>query len=219
MKMKKLRIAIDGPGGAGKSTIAKKIAEKLSIEYIDTGAMYRSIAYKFYENKCDMEKEESVKKILDETSIDFMDGKVILDGVEIETEIRKNHISSLASKVSQNFLVRKKLVELQKKIASNKNVVMDGRDIGTNVIKDAELKIFLNATLEERAKRRFEELKLKGENIAFNKVFDDIAKRDFEDIHRTLNPLKKAEDAIEIDTTGKDVEKVTNEILKLVKFY
>ncbi len=212
-----IRIAIDGPSGAGKSTIAKILAKKLSIEYIDTGAMYRSVALKMENQSCDLEEKEKIKNILSNTDIDFRDGKVFLDGEFVGVEIRKNYISEKAAKFSQNIDVRSKLVEIQKKIAQSKSVVMDGRDIGTNVIPDAELKIFLTADPEERANRRFLELKEKGESISFDKVLADIKKRDFEDINRDLNPLKKDSDAIEVDTTGKNIEEVVEEIYSEAK--
>ena len=203
---KNLRIAIDGPGGAGKSTVAKEVARKLGIDYIDTGAMYRAIAYKFI--SCGLKPGiqsddffESVNKILASTDVDYSGGITRLDGIDVSDKIRTAEISSAASSFSALPNVRKKLVALQQKIANEKSLVMDGRDIGSNVIKDAELKIFLTASPEERAKRRYEELCLKGEEVDYDAVLCEMKTRDQNDMSRELNPLVKAEDAWEIDSS------------------
>ncbi len=214
--MNKVRIAIDGPGGAGKSTIAKEIAKNLNIEYIDTGAMYRSIAYKLKEKNCTPADKEKIKEILENTEVDFKKGEIYLDGINLEGEIRTQEISLLASEFSQNKDVRIKLVELQKAIANAKSVVMDGRDIGTNVIKDAELKIYLTASVCERAKRRFEELSDKGEKVKYQDILIEMQERDSADMNRELNPLKQADDAQVVDTTGKNIEEVVDEIMLLL---
>lgn len=212
-----LRIAIDGPGGAGKSSIAKRIAESLQIEYIDTGAMYRAIGYKLVTSGTDMDDEEALERMLEDTGIDFVNGKTILDGIDISGKIRTEEISKKASACSALAPVREKLVELQRKMASEKSVIMDGRDIGTNVIKDAEIKVFLTASPEERAKRRFDELKGRGISVEYDKVLSDINERDYNDTHRKLNPLRKADDAVEIDTTHMSIDEVTSAILELVR--
>lgn len=212
-----IRIAIDGPGGAGKSTIAKQVAKALDIDYIDTGAMYRAVAYKLIRDNIDMHDEAALAAMLDATDIDFSGGKTILDGEDISDRIRTQEISRKASECSALAPVRAKLVELQKKMGSTKSVIMDGRDIGTVVLKDAELKIYLTASAEERAERRYKELLLKGEDISYEKVLADMQERDYNDMHREITPLRKADDAIELDTTGMSIDEVTEYILRKVK--
>lgn len=209
-----LRIAIDGPGGAGKSTVAKLVAKELGLDYIDTGAMYRAVGYKISRDGIDMENSLELASMLKETDIDFSGGKVFLDGEDISDKIRTQEVSALASKCSAIGEVREKLVSIQKEMGRSKNVIMDGRDIGTNVLKDAEHKIFLVASPEERAQRRYKELAEKGEDVTFQQVLDDINKRDHNDTHRKLNPLRKADDAVEIDTTSKSVDEVVKMILE-----
>ena len=212
-----IRIAIDGPGGAGKSTIAKQVARALDIDYIDTGAMYRAVGYKLIRDNIDMHDEAALAAMLDATDIDFSGGKTILDGEDISDRIRTQEISRKASECSALAPVRAKLVELQKKMGSTKSVIMDGRDIGTVVLKDAELKIYLTASAEERAERRYKELLLKGEDISYEKVLADMQERDYNDMHREITPLRKADDAIELDTTGMSIDEVTEYILRKVK--
>lgn len=212
-----IRIAIDGPGGAGKSTIAKQVARALDIDYIDTGAMYRAVAYKLIRDNVDMYDEDALLAMLEATDIDFSGGKTILDGEDISDRIRTQEISRKASECSALAPVRAKLVELQKKMGSTKSVIMDGRDIGTVVLKDAELKIYLTASAEERAERRYKELLLKGEDISYEKVLADMQERDYNDMHREITPLRKAGDAIELDTTGMSIDEVTEYILRKVK--
>ena len=209
-----ITVAIDGPSGAGKSTIAKKVASELSLEYIDTGAMYRAVGYKVSQQGIDINRETELKEMLNATDIDFVGGDIILDGVCINDKIRTSEISQLASAVSALAPVREKLVELQRNMAKKKSVIMDGRDIGTNVLTDATYKFFMTASPEERAKRRYDELVLKGEDITFEQVLADINARDKNDMERELNPLRKADDAIEVDTTGLSIEEVTEVILK-----
>lgn len=212
-----IRIAIDGPGGAGKSTIAKQVARALDIDYIDTGAMYRAVGYKLIRDNVDMYDEDALLAMLKATDIDFSGGKTILDGEDISDRIRTQEISRKASECSALAPVRAKLVELQKKMGSTKSVIMDGRDIGTVVLKDAELKIYLTASAEERAERRYKELLLKGEDISYEKVLADMQERDYNDMHREITPLRKADDAIELDTTGMSIDEVTEYILRKVK--
>lgn len=212
-----IRIAIDGPGGAGKSTIAKQVARALDIDYIDTGAMYRAVGYKLIRDNIDMHDEAALAAMLEATDIDFSGGKTILDGEDISDRIRTQEISRKASECSALAPVRAKLVELQKKMGSTKSVIMDGRDIGTVVLKDAELKIYLTASAEERAERRYKELLLRGEDISYEKVLADMQERDYNDMHREITPLRKADDAIELDTTGMSIDEVTEYILRKVK--
>ncbi len=212
-----IRIAIDGPGGAGKSTIAKKVAKALDIDYIDTGAMYRAVGYKLVRDNIDMYDETALQAMLDATDIDFSGDSTILDGEDISDRIRTQEISRRASECSALAPVRAKLVELQKKMGSTKSVIMDGRDIGTVVLKDAELKIYLTASAEERAHRRHKELLLKGEDISYEKVLADMQERDYNDMHREITPLRRADDAIELDTTGMSIDEVTEYILRKVK--
>ena len=210
------RIAIDGPSGAGKSTIAKAVAKALAIDYIDTGAMYRAIGYKVKTTGVDPQDLDSVQAMLDHTEIDFRQGDIFLDGTIVNDEIRTPEISMMASVCSQIPAVRQKLVQLQREMGTRKSVIMDGRDIGTNVLKDAEYKIDLNASAEERARRRFLKLQEKGETQSYESVLEDIKQRDHNDMTRELNPLRKAEDAIEVDTTGMGIDQVVAEILRIV---
>jgi len=212
-----LTIAIDGPGGAGKSTVAKSVATRLNVDYIDTGAMYRAVAYKTIINDVDVDDTEKIKELLEETVIDFSKGDIFLDGKNVNKEIREPEISKVASKVSQIFEVREKLVELQRIMAKTKSVVMDGRDIGTNVLPEANCKFYMTASPQERAKRRYDELKSKGKDVSYEDVFSDIVHRDKQDMERELNPLRKAEDAVEIDTTGLNIQEVVDIILKKVQ--
>ena len=210
-------IAVDGPAGAGKSTVSKIVAAKLGFTYIDTGAMYRVVGLKFLQSgKSFTEKfladiVEDIEIKLDESA------KVFLDGVDVTKEIRTPEVSKLASDVSKYGFVRKKLTELQREMATVGSVIMDGRDIGTQVLPNADLKIFLTASLHERARRRFEELKAKGQDVNFDAVKTEIAARDKQDSEREIAPLAKADDAILIDSTNLTVDEVVNKILELAK--
>jgi len=214
----KIRIAIDGPSGAGKSTIAKRVAKLMGIDYIDTGAMYRAIGYKILQQKIGLEDKETLKQLLVQTEIDFTAGNIVLDGEIVNDKIRTPEISKMASDASALQEVREKLVALQRKMGQVKSVVMDGRDIGTNVLMDAEYKFFMTASSAERAQRRWLELKEKGETADLAQVEADIIQRDHNDSTRKLNPLRKAEDAIELDTTGMTIEEVTQKILEVIKW-
>ncbi len=211
------RIAIDGPSGAGKSTIAKAVAKALDIDYIDTGAMYRAIGYKIDKEGVPFEEGDALAALLDATDIDFVSGDIILDGVIVNDLIRTPEVSMLASKCAALPSVRAKLVEIQRGMGMRKSVIMDGRDIGTNVLKDAEYKIFLTASAEERAQRRFKELQEKGETQTYEEVLEDVKQRDYNDMTRELNPLRKADDAIELDTTGMGIDEVVAAVLDIVK--
>lgn len=214
--MRNLIIAIDGPAGAGKSTISKIIAEKLNIEYIDTGAMYRAVTLKIIRKGISLNDDDAIECMLKETEIDFINGRIYLDGEDVSKDIRTIEVSSKVSDVAAKSYVRQRLVEIQKNMAAKKSVIMDGRDIGTNVLKDANYKIFLTASVEERAKRRYKEMIEKGSNVTFEDVCKDIENRDRIDSTRKVNPLRKADDAIEVDTTSKSIDEVVDEILSIV---
>ena len=211
-----IRVAIDGPSGAGKSTIAKQVAKKLGMEYVDTGAMYRAVGYKMLQEKVDAEDMDAVSRVLASTDIDLKEGAIYLDGKDISGEIRTLEISKAASVFSALPPVRAKLVELQRAIGHTKSVIMDGRDIGTNVFPDAQFKFFLTASAEERARRRCKELLEKGEDVTFEEVLKDIEARDYSDMHRELNPLMQAEDAILVDSTHMTIEEVVETIYQQV---
>lgn len=213
---KVFQIAIDGPSGAGKSTIAKELAKALSIDYIDTGAMYRAVAYKILKEGIDLTNKDAIKEMLNTTDINFSKGETVLDGKVISDKIRTPEISRLASNVSAFPEVREKLVDSQRDMGSTKSVIMDGRDIGTNVFPKARYKFFLTASVEERARRRWQELKEKGQPMDLSQVVADIEQRDRNDSMRALNPLRKAEDAVVLDTTGLSIEEVTAFILKMI---
>ncbi|WP_456079793.1 (d)CMP kinase [Mogibacterium sp.] len=210
-----IRIAIDGPGGAGKSTIAKLVGDKLGLEYIDTGAMYRAVGLKLNREGIKTDDLISISNILEETSIDFANGKIILDGDDVSDIIRTQEISKLASIYSQIPEVRSKLVDIQRKIAAGKSVIMDGRDIGTNVLTDAELKIFLTADSMVRARRRYEELRSKGVKANLDDIHEEIKDRDYQDMNRKLNPLVQAEDAVMLDTSDMTIDEVVNTIVAM----
>lgn len=212
----KIRVAIDGPSGAGKSTIAKEVAKKMRLDYIDTGAMYRAVAYKFLQEAIDLKDEVSLKNLLEKTEIDFSKGDIILDGQVVNDKIRTPEVTKMASECSALKAVREKLVDLQRKMGQTKSVIMDGRDIGTNVLKDAEYKIFMTAAAKERAYRRWLELTEKGATIPLQQVEEEMIERDYNDSTRALNPLKMAEDAIELDTTGMTIPEVIEKITEMI---
>ncbi len=211
--MEKIIIAIDGPAGAGKSSIAKKIASELGIEYIDTGAMYRAVTLKLIRLKCSFNDITRISKILNVTEIDFLNDTIYLDGEIVNAKIRTSEVNSSVSAVSAIPTVRKKLVAFQRQIGKSKSIIMDGRDIGTNVFPDANYKFYLTASLEERTLRRWLEIREKGFNESRQEVRKEIERRDQADMARELNPLCKSDDAIVIDTTGKDMDRVVKEML------
>ncbi|MBE5854094.1 MAG: (d)CMP kinase [Lachnospiraceae bacterium] len=214
-------IAIDGPAGAGKSTIAKIVAKEKGFIYVDTGAMYRAIAYHLLQNHVDV---EDVERICEEAqkadvSIRYIDGEqvVLLNGENVNAYLRQEEVGNMASASSVHAKVREKMTELQRKLAAEQDVVMDGRDIGTVVLPNADLKIFLTASVEERAKRRFDELKAKGENPDLSAIEKDIAERDHRDMTREVAPLKQAEDAVLVDTTSMTIQEVADKIMSYIK--
>jgi cytidylate kinase len=213
-------IAIDGPAGAGKSTIARAAASKLGFIYVDTGALYRSIGLYCLNNNIETTDRAKVEMVLPDISVQlkYLDGvqRVILNDEDVSEEIRKPECSMAASNVSAIPVVREFLLELQRKMARENNVIMDGRDIGTVILPDAEVKIFLTASPEERANRRFKELVEKGNNPDYDELLKEINQRDYNDMHRKTAPLKQADDAVLFDTTTLGKDEVVDELLKII---
>ncbi|MGL4739529.1 MAG: (d)CMP kinase [Sarcina sp.] len=214
--MNKLSVAIDGPAGAGKSTIAKIVADKLDLMYINTGAMYRAVTLKALEKDILYTDVKSLKELIDTMDIYFENDELYLNGKNINNEITMPNISKRVSEYASVREVRVKLVELMRNMSNKYNVIMDGRDIGTVVLKDAPYKFFLTASAKERADRRYKELTEKGITVDYNEILEDIIRRDEYDSTREVDPLRMADDAIEIDTTGLNIEEVVNSILKYI---
>lgn len=213
-------IAIDGPAGAGKSTIAKIVSKQLGYTYIDTGAMYRAMAVYFDEKGVNPDDENEINEHVDEVDIELkhIDGlQHVLNSADVTDKLRLEQTGKMASKTSKYGAVRSKLVELQRKIAKSCDVIMDGRDIGTVVLPDAFLKIYLTASVDTRAKRRFDELKEKGQDCDLDLIKKDIADRDYADMHREISPLKQADDAVLLDTSDMDIDAVVGAIIKLIE--
>lgn len=220
--MEPIQIAIDGPSGAGKSTIAKSLSQKLGIMYLDTGAMYRAVALKAIRNGIDTNDGKKVPRLLSDLDIQisFKDGsqRVLLDGEDVSCLIRRDDVSMGASNVSAIPAVRERLVELQQKIASDNSVVMDGRDIGTHVLPNADVKIFLTASVKIRALRRFKELEEKGLlTKSFEELEKEIETRDYNDSHREVSPLKQAPDAVLLDTSSLSIEQTVERIIEIAR--
>ena len=216
-----VNIAIDGPAGAGKSTIAKKLAADLGYVYVDTGAMYRSMAYYFLTNHIDAGDEKAVEAACPDVdvTIQYVNGEqqVLLNGENVNSVIRKEEVGNMASTISVYPVVRTKLVELQRQLAARENVIMDGRDIGTVVLPDANVKIYLTASSKVRAQRRFDELTAKGISCDMNEIEKDIIDRDYRDMHRETSPLKQAEDAILLDSSDLDIEGVVAKMKEIIQ--
>lgn len=213
----RLVIAIDGPAGAGKSTIAKKIAKILKLEYIDTGAMYRALTLKAIEEGVDPEDTEAILELIESISIYFKDNHIYLDGTRVDEEIRQNIVSRNVSKIAKIKEVREKMVELQRELAKSGSVIMDGRDIGTVVLPDANYKFFVTASVEERARRRYKELIESNQKVTYDQVLSQIKERDRIDSTREISPLQKSPDAYEIDTTNKTIEQCVDEIVDIIE--
>lgn len=216
--MKLINIALDGPAAAGKSTIAKRVAAKLSMIYADTGAMYRAITYKYLQNN----KDEDFTNLINNTTLsltyDAEKGqRIILDEQDVTDYLRENDVTNHVSYVASKEQVRSFAVEKQQELASKKGIVMDGRDIGTVVLPNADLKVYMIASVEERAERRQKDNELRGIESNIEQLKEEIETRDNYDMNREISPLKKAQDAVELDTTGKSIETVTNEILAMVE--
>lgn len=218
---KKISIAIDGPAASGKSTVAKRLAEALSYVYIDTGAMYRALTYCALQRGVDVHDEKQLMNVLHDTYIELKPSPagqlVLVHGENVTEEIRKNDVTNNVSYVAKHPAVREEMVKRQRELGQHGGVVMDGRDIGTHVLPHAEVKIFLHASVEERAKRRHEENMARGIPSNLEQLKEEIARRDQIDSERAVAPLKKAEDAIEIDTTSLSIDEVVERIMRIVQ--
>ncbi|MBO4235225.1 MAG: (d)CMP kinase [Firmicutes bacterium] len=212
-----MRIAIDGPSGAGKSTVAKLLAKEYEIDYVDTGAMYRAMGLKILDCGIACEEGPELEDLLEETDVDYRDWRVYLDGEDVSNYIRTEEVSKMASDCSAIAAVRSKLDSIQKRIGRTRSVVMDGRDICTVVMPHAEHKFYITATAEERARRRYLELKEKGQDVDYEKVLEDINKRDYNDMNRDVNPLRIADDAIVVDTTEMSIEEVVQYVKSIIE--
>ena len=215
-------IAIDGPAGAGKSTIAKRVAEELNFMYVDTGALYRAVALCAIQKNIEPDDSQRVSEMLSEIKVQLafnyrFEKVVLLDGKDVSSRIRTPEVSMAASKISALPQVRAYLLDLQRDIAKENNVIMDGRDIGTVVLPDARVKIFLTASPQVRAERRYKELSEKGANVSFDEVLRDVNERDYNDSHRKTAPLKPAEDSVFVDTTDLDFEQSVEKIISVIK--
>lgn len=214
-----MNIAIDGPAGAGKSTIAKRLAKKLGFIYVDTGAMYRAMAYYFLQKKTDPSDETAIAAMCPDVDVTIAyegnEQQVLLNGENVNGFIRTEEVGNMASSVSVYPVVRTKLVELQRQLAAKSDVIMDGRDIGTCVLPDAQVKIYLTASSATRAKRRFDELAAKGETCDLEQIEKDIIDRDYRDMHRETSPLKQAEDAVLVDSSEMNIDEVVDAIYQI----
>lgn len=209
-------IAIDGPAGAGKSTVAKLLARKIGYTYIDSGAMYRALTLKLLKENVNLEDKEKIIQIARSTEIDFNDNSIFLDGVNVDDLIREEAVNKNVSYVAAIPEVRRIMVDLQRKVSNNKNIVMDGRDVGTVIFPNAYRKFYITASVEERSVRRYKEMLLKGYEVDIKKIKEQIQNRDYIDSTRCDSPLKKASDAICLDTTGKGVDDVLNEVISYI---
>ena len=211
-------VAIDGPAGAGKGTITKEVAEKLNLVNVDTGATFRCVALNMIKENVGLDEEEKIEKILEKINIEMKsNGEIFLNGENVTKKIRENDVNNFVSPVSTIQIVRNKLLEIQRKIAEGKDVIMEGRDIGTTVFPNADVKIYLDATPEERAKRRMIQNQEKGIETSYEEVLENIKDRDKRDSTRKISPLKKAEDAIYIDSSDMTIEEVVDKVITLIK--
>jgi cytidylate kinase len=220
-KRKKLTIAIDGPSGAGKSTVGKSLARRLGYLYIDTGAMYRTVALKVKEGSVDVDDETALSRLASSLHITFVtkgeETHILCNGEDVTEAIRSPEISRLSSNISMRKVVRKALVQKQREMGRGGKVVLEGRDIGTVVFPDADVKFYLDAETEERGRRRFRELVEKGMSVNFQETLEEVIKRDHNDMKRDLSPLRKAEDAFSLDSTHRSVEEIVQEMIRIVK--
>jgi CMP/dCMP kinase len=214
-------VAIDGPSGAGKSTLAKRVAKEFGLTYLDTGAMYRALALKVLRQRLDLADDLNLSELVGSTEIDLIarDGRVqvLLDGEEVSDLIRTPEVSQMASKVSALRIVRQRMLELQRRLGRKGSVVAEGRDIGTVVFPEAEVKIYLDASTEERARRRFEELRKAGRMVSLEETLREMAERDKRDSERDLAPLRRAENAVVIDSSALDAQAVAERVIQAIR--
>ena len=210
-------VAIDGPAGSGKGTVAKILAQECNLTYIDTGAMYRAIAFASLQNNIDITEEDKIVELAKNSKIDFIDGKTYLNGKDISKEIRTMEVTKIVSPISSIVKLREILVDMQREMAGNLDVIMEGRDITTVVLPNATYKFYLDASLDERACRRYKENKEKGMNVTLEEIKENISKRDYNDMHKEVGSLTRTEDAIYIDSTDLTIEEVVEKIKNIIE--
>lgn len=210
-------VAIDGPAGSGKGTVAKILADKCNLTYIDTGAMYRAIAYASLQNNIDIAEEDKIVELAKNSKIDFIDGKTYLNGKDISKEIRTMEVTKIVSPISSIVKLREILVDMQREMAGNLDVIMEGRDITTVVFPNATYKFYLDATLDERANRRYKENKEKGMEVTLEEIKENISKRDYNDMHKEVGSLTRTEDAIYIDSTNLTIDEVVEKMKNIIE--
>ena len=210
-------VAIDGPAGSGKGTVAKILAQKCNLTYIDTGAMYRAIAYASLQNNIDISEEDKIVELAKNSKIDFIDGKTYLNGEDISKEIRTMEVTRIVSPISSIVKLREILVDMQREMAGNLDVIMEGRDITTVVFPNATYKFYLDATLDERANRRYKENKEKGMEVTLDEIKENISKRDYNDMHKEVGSLTRTEDAIYIDSTNLTIDEVVEKMKNIIE--
>lgn len=210
-------VAIDGPAGSGKGTVAKILAQECNLTYIDTGAMYRAIAYASLQNNIDISEEDKIVELAKNSKIDFIDGKTYLNGKDISTEIRTMEVTRIVSPISSIVKLREILVDMQREMAGNLDVIMEGRDITTVVFPNATYKFYLDATLDERANRRYKENKEKGMEVTIEEIKENISKRDYNDMHKEVGSLTRTEDAIYIDSTDLTIDEVVEKMKNIIE--
>ena len=210
-------VAIDGPAGSGKGTVAKTLAKLCNLTYIDTGAMYRAIAYLSLKNNIDITEEEKIVDMARNSRIDFIDGKTYLNGIDVSEDIRTMEVTRIVSPISSIVKLREILVDLQRKMAEGKDVIMEGRDITTVVFPNADYKFYLDASVTERANRRFKENTLKGMNVSYEEILENIKKRDYNDMHKEVGALTRTKDSIYIDSTNLTIDEVIDKMRKIIE--
>lgn len=209
-------VAIDGPAGSGKGTVANILAKECNLMYIDTGAMYRAIAYSTLQNNISIDEEEKIVKLASNSKIDFIDGKTYLNSIDVSKEIRTMEVTKIVSPISSIVKLREILVDMQRKLAGDNDVIMEGRDITTVVFPNATYKFYLDADVEERAKRRYKENIEKGINTTYEEILDNIKKRDYNDMHKEVGSLTRVDDAIYIDSTNMTIDEVVNKMKEVI---
>lgn len=210
-------VAIDGPAGSGKGTVAKTLAKLCNLTYIDTGAMYRAIAYLSLKNNINITEEEKIVDMARSSKIDFIDGKTYLNGIDVSEDIRTMEVTRIVSPISSIVKLREILVDLQRKMAEGKDIIMEGRDITTVVFPNADYKFYLDASVTERANRRFKENILKGMNVSYEEILENIKKRDYNDMHKEVGALTRTKDSIYIDSTNLTIDEVIDKMRKIIE--